>query len=112
MPSTNARSKKVVVEYPAPCTRSCEVPAFQNQLRERDARIAELEAQLVRRRALLSPETQLAIAAARTAGQTITATPAGLVFINDGAEPGSGELNCPACGGSGHAGDVAPGSVP
>lgn len=99
-------------KHPAPCARSCEAPAFQNQLRERDARIAELEAQLVRRRALLSPETQLAIAAARTAGQTITATPAGLVFINDGAEPGSGELNCPACGGSGHAGDVAPGSMP
>lgn len=113
---TNKQADRLVLQadgrHPAPCARDCEAPAFKNQLRERDARIAKLEAQLIRRRALLSPETQLAIAAARTAGQTITATPAGLVFINDGAEPGSGELDCPACGGSGHAGDVAPESVP
>lgn len=113
---TNKQADRQVLQaagrHPAPCARDCEAPAFKNQLRERDARIAELEAQLIRRRALLSAETQLAIAAARTAGQTITATTAGLVFINDGAEPGSGELDCPACGGSGHAGDVAPGSVP
>lgn len=48
----------------------------------------------------------------RAAGQTTAATPGGLVSMSDGAEPGSGELDCPACGGSGHAGDVAPGSVP
>ncbi len=75
-------------------------------------RVAELEAQLVRRRTPLSPETQQAIAVARAAGQTITATPAGLVFMNDGAEPGTSELDCPACGGSGQTGDVAPGSAP
>ncbi|WP_223278741.1 hypothetical protein [Janthinobacterium lividum] len=99
-------------KHRAPCARSCEAPAFQNQLRERDARIAELEAQLVRRRAPLSAETQQAIAVARAAGQTITATPAGLVFMNDGAEPGTSELGCPACGGSGHAADVDGGSAP
>ena len=99
-------------KHPAPCARSCEAPAYQSQLRGRDARIAELEALLARRRAPLSPETQQAIADARAAGQTIAATPGGLVFMNDGAEPGSGELDCPACGGSGHAGDVVTGSVP
>ncbi|MGK5031507.1 hypothetical protein [Janthinobacterium sp. MDT1-19] len=98
--------------HPAPCARNCEAPAFQSLVRERNARIAELEAQLVRRRAPLSPETQQAIAVARAAGQTITATPAGLVFMNDGAEPGTSELDCPACGGSGHAGDVAARSAP
>ena len=105
------REQQAHGEHPAPCARSCEAPAFQSQVRERDARIAQLEAQLVRRRTPLSPETQQAIAAARAAGQTIAATPAGLVFMNDGAEPGSGELDCPACGGSGHAGDAAAGSV-
>lgn len=98
-------------KHPAPCARSCEAPAYQSQLRGRDARIAELEALLARRRIPLSPETQQAIADARAAGQTIAATPGGLVFMNDGAEPGSGELDCPACGGSGHAGDVVTGSV-
>lgn len=98
--------------HQSPCASSCEAPAFQSLVRERDARIAELEAQLERRRAPLSPETQQAIAAARAAGQTIASTPSGLIFMNDGAELGTGELDCPACGGSGHAGDVAPGSVP
>lgn len=98
-------------KHPTPCARSCEAPAFQTLVRERDARIAELEAQLARRRAPLSAEAQQAIAVARAAGQTIAATPGGLVFMNDGAEPGSGELDCPACGGSGHAGDAAAGSV-
>ena len=99
-------------KHPAPCARDCEAPAFKNQVRERDARIAQLEARLVRRRAPLSPEAQQAIAAARAAGQTIAATPGGLAFLNSGAEPGSGELDCPACGGSGHAGDVPAGSTP
>lgn len=98
-------------KHPAPCARSCEAPAFQSQLRERDARIAELEALLARRRIPLSPETQQAIASARAAGQTVASTSGGLVFMNDGAEPDSGELDCPACGGSGHAGDAAAGSV-
>lgn len=75
-------------------------------------RIAELEVKLARRGAQLSPETKQAIAAARAAGQSIAATPASLIFMNDSAEPGSGELDCPACGGSGHAGDVAAGSTP
>lgn len=75
-------------------------------------RIAELEAQLVRRRAPLTPEAQQAIAAARAAGQTIPATPGGLVFLNSGTEQDGGELNCPACGGSGHAGDLPAGSTP
>lgn len=75
-------------------------------------RVADLEAQLARRGAPLSPETQQAIAAARAAGQSIAATPGGLVFMNDGAEPGSSELDCPACGGSGHVGDVVAGSAP
>lgn len=77
-------------------------------------RVAELEAQLTRRRAPPSPETQQAIAAARAAGQSIAATPAGLVlvFISDGTEPNVTELDCPACGGSGHAGDVKAGSEP
>ena len=83
------------------------------QLGERWAkRIAELEVQLGRRCAPLSPVTQQAIAAARAAGQTIAATPGGLVFINDGVEPDYSKLDCPACGGSGHAGDVAAGSAP
>lgn len=99
-------------KHPAPCARDCEAPAFKNQVRERDARIEQLEARLVRRRAPLSPEAQQAIAAARAAGQTIAATPGGLAFLNSGAEPGSGELDCPACGGSGHAGDVPAGSTP
>ncbi len=98
--------------HPAPCARDCEAPSFANQVRERDARIARLEAQIVRRRTPLSPETQQAIAAARAAGQPIAATPAGLVFMNDGAEPGGGELDCPACSGSGHSGDVVDGSAP
>lgn len=106
------RERQAQGEHPAPCARSCEAPDFQSLVRERDARIAQLEAQLVRRRTPLSPETQQAIAAACAAGQTIAATPAGPVFMNDGAEPGSGELDCPACGGSGHAGDVAAGSAP
>ena len=76
------------------------------------ARVAELEAQLIRRRTPPSPETQQAIAAARAAGQSIAATPGGLVFMSDGAEAGNGELDCPACGGSGHAGDVPIGSAP
>ncbi|MBH1995226.1 MAG: hypothetical protein I8H90_22685 [Burkholderiales bacterium] len=97
--------------HPAPCARDCEAPSFANQVRERDARIAQLEAQLVRRRTPLSPETQQAIASARAAGQTVASTSGGLVFMNDGAEPDSGELDCPACGGSGHAGDAAAGSV-
>jgi hypothetical protein len=99
-------------KHPAPCARDCEAPAFKNQVRERDARIAQLEARLVRRRAPLSPEAQQAIAAARAAGQTIAATPGGLAFLNSGTEPGRGELDCPACGGSGHAGDVPAGSTP
>lgn len=99
-------------KHPAPCARDCEAQAFKNRVRERDARIAQLEARLVRRRAPLSPEAQQAIAAARAAGQTIAATPGGLVFLNSGAEPGSGELDCPACGGSGHAGDLPAGSTP
>lgn len=103
-------------EHPAPCTRDCEAPAFASQVRERDARIAQLEAQLVGRQAPLSPEMQQAIAAARAAGQTIAATSAGLVwsalvFMHDGTEPGGGEFDCPACGGSGHAGDVVAGST-
>ncbi len=113
---TNKQADRQVLQadgrHPAPCARDCEAPAFKNQMRERDARIAQLEARLVRRRALLSPETQQAIAAARAAGQTVAATPGGLVFMNDGAEPGSSELDCPACGGSGHVGDVVAGSAP
>lgn len=98
-------------QHPAPCARVCEAPAFQGLVRERDARIAQLEAQLARR-APLPPETQQAIAAARAAGQSIAATPGGLVFMNDGAEPDSSELDCPACGGSGHVADVPAGSAP
>ena len=75
-------------------------------------RVAELEAQLAGRGPAPSPETQQAIAAARAAGQTVAATPGGLVFMNNGTEPGSSELDCPACGGSGHAGDVPTGSAP
>ena len=75
-------------------------------------RVAELEAQLARRGAPLSPETQQAIAAARAADQSIAATPGGLVFMNDGAERGCSTLDCPACGGSGHAADAAAGSTP
>ena len=83
------------------------------QLGERWAkRITELEVQLARRGAPLSPEPQQASAAACAAGQSIAATPTGLVFMNDGTEPGNGELDCPACGGSGHAGDLPAGSTP
>ncbi|MBR7634879.1 hypothetical protein [Janthinobacterium lividum] len=106
------RERQAQGEHSAPCARSCEAPGFQSLVRERDARIAQLEAQLKRRRTPLSPETQQAISAAHGAGQSITATPTGLVFMNDGAEPDNGELDCPACGGSGHAGDVVAGSTP
>lgn len=83
------------------------------QLGERWAkRITELEVQLARRGAPLSPEPQQASAAACAAGQSIAATPTSLVFMNDGTEPGNGELDCPACGGSGHAGDLSAGSTP
>lgn len=112
----HARAQRQAIQaegkHPAPCARSCEAPAFQSQLRERDARIEELEAQLVRRGAPLPPETQHAITVARAAGQTVASTSGGLVFINDGTDPGSSELDCPACGGSGHAGDAAAGSAP
>ena len=84
---------------------------WASKVEKSEARIKELEAQLVRRRAPLSPEAQQAITAARAAGQTIAATPGGLVFMNDGVEPGGGEFDCPACGGSGHAGDVVAGST-
>ncbi|MDQ4625063.1 hypothetical protein [Janthinobacterium lividum] len=96
-------------EWRGQCT--C-VHAWQQRAEKAEARLKELGAQLTRRHAPLSPETQQAITAARAAGQTIAATPASLVFMNDGAEPGSGELDCPVCGGSGHAGDVAAGSAP
>ena len=85
---------------------------WASKVEKAEARIKELEAQLVRRRALLSPETQQAIAVARVAGQSIAATSAGLVFMNDGAAPSGGELDCPACGGSGHADDAAVGRAP
>lgn len=75
------------------------------------ARVKELEAQLSRRRAPLSPEAQRAIAAVRAGGQAIAATLGGLAFLNDGTGPGEGELDCPAYGGSGHAGDVTDGSA-
>lgn len=75
-------------------------------------RVADLEAQLARRSAPLPHETQQAIAAARAAGQTVATTPGGLAFMNDGAEPDYSQLDCPACGGSGHAGDVPAGSTP
>lgn len=55
-------------KHPAPCARDCEAPAFQSQVWERDARIAELEAQLARRGAPLSPETQQAMAIDVVAG--------------------------------------------
>lgn len=106
------REQQAQGEHPAPCARSCEAPAFHGLVRERDARIAQLEAQLVRLRTPLSPETQQAIAAARAAGQSIAATPAGMVSMNDGAESGGGELDCPACSGGGHSGDVVDGSLP
>lgn len=93
--------------HPAPCARDFEAPSFANQVRDRDARSAQLEAQLVSRRSPLSPEMQQAMAAARAAGQTIAATPGGLAFMNDGVEPDYGKLDCPACDGSGHAADVA-----
>lgn len=76
------------------------------------ARVNKLEAQLSRRHAPLSPEAQRAIAAVRAGGQAIAAALGGLVFLNDGTGPGEGELDCPACGGSGLAGDVAGGGAP
>ena len=85
---------------------------WASKVEQAEARIKELEAQLVRRRAPLSPEAQQAIAAARAAGQTIAATPGGLVFLNNGTKQDSGELDCPTCGGSGHAGDLPAGSAP
>ena len=88
------------------------IHAWRQRAEKAEARAKELEAQLIRRRTPPSPETQQAIAAARAAGQSVAATPGGLVFMNDGAEPGNGELDCPACGGSGHAGDVATGGAP
>lgn len=85
---------------------------WASKVEQAEARIKELEAQLVRRRAPLSPEAQQAIAAARAAGQTIAATPGGLVFLNNGTEQDSGELDCPTSGRSGHAGDLPAGSAP
>lgn len=88
------------------------VHAWQQRAERAEARTKELEALLARRGAPLSPETQQAIAAARAAGQSITATPGGLVFMNGGTELGYSKLDCPACGGSGHAGDLVAGSAP
>lgn len=85
---------------------------WQDKAEDALARVKELEAQLSRRRAPLSPEAQRAIAAVRAGGQAIAAAPGGLIFLNDGTGPGEGELDCPACGGSGHAGDVVAGSAP
>lgn len=96
-------------EWRGQCT--C-VHAWQQRAEKAEAQLRELGAQLARRHAPLSPEAHQAIAAARAAGQTIAATPRGLVFLNNGAEPGSGELDCPACGGSGHVTDLPAGSTP
>lgn len=96
-------------EWRGQCT--C-VHAWQQRAEKAEARVMELGAQLARRGAPLSPETRQAIAAARAAGQSIAATPGGLVFMNDGAERDCSALDCPACGGSGHAADASAGSTP
>ena len=96
-------------EWRGQCT--C-VHAWQQRAEKAEDQVTELEAQLARRRTPLSPETQQAIAAACATGQSIAATPGGLVFMNDGAEPDYSKLDCPACGGSGHAADVPAGSGP
>lgn len=88
------------------------IHAWRQRAEKAEARVMELGAQLARRGAPLSPETRQAIAAARAAGQSIAATPGGLVFMNDGPERGCSTLDCPACGGSGHAADAAAGSTP
>lgn len=88
------------------------VHAWRQRAEKAEARAKKLESQLARRGTALSPETQQAIAAARAAGQSIAATPGGLVFMNDGAERDCSTLDCPACGGSGHAADAAAGSAP
>lgn len=88
-----------------------EIKRLLERAEKAEARVKELEVQLVRSRAPLSPEVQQAIAAARADGQTIAATLGGLVFLSDGTGPGEGKLDCPACGGSGHAGDVAAGGA-
>lgn len=68
----HATSQRQVLQaegkHPAPCARDCEAPAFLGQMRERDARIAELEAQLARCGAPPSPATQQAMAIDVVAG--------------------------------------------
>lgn len=96
-------------EWRGQCT--C-VHAWQQRAEKAEARTKELEAQLARRGAPLSPETRQAIAAARAAGQSIAATSGGLIFMNDGTERDCSTLDCPACGGSGHAADAAARSAP
>lgn len=94
------------------CMNAAGVDALHSRAITAEARVKELEAQLARRSAPLSPETQQAIAAARAAGQSSASTPSGLVFMNDGAEQDYSALDCPTCGGSGHACDVVAGSAP
>ena len=95
-------------EWMGECT--C-VHAWRQRAEKAEVRAKELEAQLARRGAPLSPETRQAIAAARAADQSIAAPRGGLVFMNDGAEPDYSKLDCPACGGSGHATDMPAGGA-
>lgn len=50
--------------------------------------------------------------AGRAASQAVASTPPGLAFMNAGAGPDYSTLDCPACGGNGHADDVLAGSAP
>lgn len=117
-----ARAEKAEANYKIVCDKNDVLRAYaeaaqateekwQGKAEDVMARVQDLEAQLARRHAPLSPEAQRAIAAARAAGRGIAATLGGLVFLNDGTGPGEGELDCQACGGSGLAGDVVAGGA-
>jgi hypothetical protein len=76
--------------------------------REIDRLADAVMAVLPKRHTTPSPELRAALDEAAKTGATVTELPGGgLVFINRGEQLEDGpELNCPACGGSGHADDA------
>lgn len=81
--------------------------------REIDRLADAVLAVLPKRRTALSPELRSALEEAAKTGASLAEVPGGgLVFINRGEQPEDDlDLNCPACGGSGHA-DDARGAAP
>ncbi|MYM34871.1 hypothetical protein GTP38_11025 [Duganella sp. FT94W] len=82
--------------------------------REIDRLADAVLAVLPKRRTTLSPELRAALDEAAKTGATVAEVPGGgLVFINRGEQLEDGpDLNCPACGGSGHADDARGAAAP